>query len=277
MIFPTDQTISPAEIGKLVEERGFDSLWFPEHTHIPVSRDTPYPAGGDLPEIYWRTHDPFPALTAAAAVTERIKLGTGICLVNQHNPIALAKTTASLDVISGGRFIFGVGAGWNREEMRNHGVDPKTRMRRMGEHVEAIKTIWTQDEPEFHGEFVDFDPVWSWPKPVQDPHPPVFVGGNGPTVLDRVLAYGDAWLPNVIDADTLLRQIDELHTRAADAGRERIPVHLYAGPAKAERLARFVDAGVDGVMFNVPPTERGGIEARLDYLESVLADAGARG
>ncbi|MBD3646070.1 MAG: TIGR03619 family F420-dependent LLM class oxidoreductase, partial [Pseudomonadales bacterium] len=160
-IFPTDQTIQPVELARAVEERGFDSLFFPEHTHIPTSRKSPWPAGGDLPEFYWRTHDPFVALSAAAAATSRIKLGTGICLVIERDPIILAKECASLDVISNGRFILGIGAGWNAEEMENHGASYKHRWKIVREKILAMKEIWTKDEPEFHGDFVDFDPLWS--------------------------------------------------------------------------------------------------------------------
>src|SRR3954449_12580668 len=162
-IFPTDYSIDPVALGRLAEERGFESLWFPEHTHIPVSRDTPYPAGGELPKQYWHTHDPFVALAAVAAATERLKLGTGICLVVERDPIVTAKEVATLDHLSGGRFLFGIGAGWNREEMADHGTDPRTRMRRMADHVKAMKELWTKDEAEYHGEYVDFDPSWAWP------------------------------------------------------------------------------------------------------------------
>src|SRR3954469_21565083 len=175
-IFPTDYSIDPVAVGRLAEERGFESLWFPEHTHIPVSRDTPYPAGGDLPEQYWHTHDPFVALAAVASVTERLKLGTGICLVVERDPITTAKEVASLDQLSGGRFLFGVGAGWNREEMQNHGTDPRTRFTLMRERGEARKAIWPQDEPESPARFFDFAPIGSGPKPPQRPHPPVLVG-----------------------------------------------------------------------------------------------------
>jgi probable F420-dependent oxidoreductase len=270
-IFATDESPSPAELGRLVEDRGFESLFFPEHTHIPASRETPYPAGGDLPPEYWRTYDPFVALTAAAAATERIKVATGICLVIQRDPIITANETASLDRVSGGRFLFGIGAGWNVEEMRNHGTDPSTRFKRMRESVEAIRAIWTQEEASYHGDIISFDRIWSWPKPVQEGGPPVLLGGNGPTVIDRVLAYADAWMPNVVpDDDTLLGRIDELRARAADAGRT-VPVTLNASPRRPERLARYAEAGVERALFYLPSGPRDAIEKRLDDLESSIS------
>src|SRR3954463_16136077 len=210
-MFPTDYAIDPVALGRLAEERGFESLWFPEHTHIPTSRDTPYPAGGDLPPEYWHTHDPFVALAAVAAATERLKVGTGICLVVERDPITTAKEVASLDVVSGGRFMFGVGAGWNREEMANHGTDPDGRFGLMRERIEAMKAIWSEDEAESQGRYLTFDPIVSWPKPVQKPHPPVVVGGNGPKVLDRVLAFGDEWMPNRVgDDDEFVARLHQL-------------------------------------------------------------------
>src|SRR2546423_1919274 len=190
-MFPTDYAIAPADLGRLAEERGFESLWFPEHTHIPASRETPYPGGGELPPEYSHTHDPFVALAQVAAVTERLRVATGICLVIQRDPIVTAKEVASLDALSGGRFIFGVGAGWNREEMLDHGTDPGRRFGVMRERIEAMKAIWTSDEASYHGRYVDFDRIWSWPKPAQRPHPPIIVGGNGELVLERVVGYGD--------------------------------------------------------------------------------------
>ncbi len=261
-IFPTADTPAPDVLGRLAEERGFESLFFPEHTHIPASRETPYPAGGELPPEYARTLDPFLALTAAAAATERLRIGTGICLVVERDPIVTAKEVASLDVLSGGRLDFGVGAGWNREEMANHGTDPRTRMALLRERVEAMKAIWTSDEASYHGEHVSFERIWSWPKPVQRPHPPVLVGGNGPTVFDRVLAFGDAWMPNVIDDDLLLSQIAELRERA---GRD-VPVTLNASPTRPERLARYEEAGVQRCLFYLP---QGGVDAIEQRLERI--------
>jgi probable F420-dependent oxidoreductase len=213
-ILLTDYSISPAALGASAEERGFESLFLAEHTHIPVSRETPYPGGAELPREYSHTIDPFVGLAAAATATVRLKVGTGVCLVIERDPIVTAKEVATLDNVSGGRFLFGVGAGWNKEEMRNHGTDPKTRWGVMRERIEAMKAIWTQEEAEYHGRYVDFDPIWSWPKPVQEPHPPVLVGGVGDKVLDRVVAYGDEWIPNrVKDPDELGVRIAELPRR----------------------------------------------------------------
>jgi probable F420-dependent oxidoreductase len=261
-VFPTDETLAPQEVAQLVEERGFESLWFPEHTHIPASRATPYPAGGDLPSMYWRSLDPFVALTAAAMATTTLRLGTGICLVIERDPIITAKEAASLDLLSGGRFEFGVGAGWNREEMRNHGTDPRKRMAVLAERVEAIKEIWTSSEASFHGEHVSFDRIWSWPKPVQDPHPPVWVGGNGPTVEDRVLAFGDGWMPNVVDDDQLLARFDALRARAD----REIRLAINASPRRPERLERYASAGVERAIFYLPSSGRDEIEQRLDAI-----------
>jgi len=261
-VFPTDETLAPQEVARLVEERGFESLWFPEHTHIPASRATPYPAGGDLPSMYWRSLDPFVALTAAAMATTTLRLGTGICLVVERDPIVTAKETASLDLLSGGRFEFGVGAGWNREEMRNHGTDPRRRMAVMAERVDAIREIWTSPEASFHGEHVSFDRIWSWPKPVQDPHPPVWVGGNGPTVEDRVLAFGDGWMPNVVNDDELLARFEALRARAD----REIRLAINASPRRPERLERYADAGVERAIFYLPSSGRDEIEQRLDAI-----------
>jgi probable F420-dependent oxidoreductase len=263
-VFPTDETLPPQDVARLCEERGFESLWFPEHTHIPASRATPYPAGGDLPSMYWRSLDPFVALTAAAMVTTELRLGTGICLVIERDPIVTAKEVASLDLLSGGRVEFGVGAGWNREEMRNHGTDPRTRMAVLAERVEAIKTIWTESEASYHGEHVAFDRIWSWPKPVQDPHPHVWVGGNGPTVEDRVLAFGDGWMPNVIDDDELLGRIAALRSRAG----EDVPVSINAAPRRPERLERYAQAGVERAIFYLPSSGRAEIEERMDRVQA---------
>ena len=243
--FPTDDSIEPAELAKMCEERGFESFWVTEHSHIPASRETPYPVGGELPREYWRIYDPFVALTSAVAGTERIKLGTAICLVVERDPIMTAKEVASLDRLSGGRFLFGVGAGWLEEEMRNHGTDPRKRFGILRERVEAMKLLWSEDEASYHGEHVDFDRVTQWPKPIQQPYPPILLGGHGPKVLERVVAFADEWFPNRHgDDDFMIGRIEQLQRLAAEAGRERIPVTLQIPPAEPERLARYAAAGV---------------------------------
>ena len=212
--FPTHDGLGPGPLARLVEERGQESLWFAEHTHIPASRESPWPGGRELPPKYWHCYDLFVALTAAAAATSRLRVGSGICLVIERDPIITAKEVASIDHLSGGRLEFGIGAGWNREEMANHGTDPRRRMAVMRERVEAMQAIWTQEEASYAGEHVAFDRIWSHPKPLQRPYPPVLVGGNGPTVLDRVLAYGDGWFPQYNRDASVLDRVAELFARA---------------------------------------------------------------
>jgi probable F420-dependent oxidoreductase len=278
MMFPTDYAVAPGEIARMAEERGFESLFFPEHTHIPASRETDYPGGGELPLEYSHTHDPFVALTAAAAATERLRVGTGICLVIERDPITTAKEVASLDQLSGGRLLFGVGAGWNAEEMRNHGTDPARRFGVMRERIEAMKAIWTHDEASYHGRYVDFDRIWSWPKPAQRPHPPIIVGGNGRRVLDRVIAYGDEWMPNRIGAPGELgERVERLGRMAADAGRATPKVSLYAAPAKPAEIQRYEAVGVSRYVLYVPPVSRPEAEERLDHLARVVEDYRAGG
>jgi len=267
--FPTHDAVDPAAMARLVEERGHAALYFAEHTHIPASRTSPYPSGGELPRRYYHCHDLFVALTAAASATTRLRIGSGVCLVIERDPIVTAKEVASVDALSGGRLDFGVGAGWNREEMANHGTDPRTRMRLLRERMEAMQAIWSQDEASYHGEFVDFDRIWSWPKPLQRPWPPVLVGGSGPTVFDRVLGYGDAWLAQH-RADPVSR-LDELRSRAADAGRD-VPVDVIGVPADAAVLDRYAQAGVRRVSMWAPSAGRGAIERALDAFESAVAD-----
>ncbi|MGD0452831.1 MAG: LLM class F420-dependent oxidoreductase [Solirubrobacteraceae bacterium] len=265
--FPTHDGVSPGALARLVEERGHESLFFPEHTHIPASRATPYPAGGELPRKYFHTYDLFVALTAAAATTSKLRVGSGICLVIERDPITTAKEVASVDHLSGGRLEFGVGAGWNREEMENHGTDPRVRMAIMAERVEAMKAIWTQDEASYHGKHVDFERIWSWPKPAQRPHPPVLVGGNGPTVLDRVLRFGDAWLPNNTGED-LLARARELWARAD----RPIDVIVMGAPAKAAALEEFQKAGVRRVVRWIPSATQGPVERALERWEDAIAE-----
>ena len=271
-ILLTDYSMAPAALGASAEERGFDSLFLAEHTHIPVSRDMPYPGGSELPREYSHTIDPFVGLAAAATATERLKVGTGVCLVIERDPIVTAKEVATLDRISGGRFLFGVGAGWNLEEMRNHGTDPSTRFTRMRESVEAMKAIWTQEQAEYHGRIVDFEPIWAWPKPVQKPHPPVLVGGVGDKVLDRVVTYGDEWIPNrVRSPEALGERIAELQRRAEAAGRERIPVTVFGAKAEPRLLERLQAAGVTRALFYLRPDEPGEVQRQLDQLGEVAA------
>jgi probable F420-dependent oxidoreductase len=253
-MFATDVSIGPAELAREAEARGFESLFVPEHTHIPTSRRTPYPAGEPLPDEYRRTFDPFVALTAAAAATERIKVGTGICLVAQHHPINAAKATASIDVVSNGRFVFGVGFGWNHDEMEDHGVEPKRRRAQCREHVLAIKSLWQDDEASFDGEFVHLPPSWSWPKPIQRPHPPILVGGAaGPTLFQHIVEYADGWVP--MGGRGLGENIPKLRGLAEDAGRDpasiRVTVAIDAPPDPA-RIERYSDLGVERLVLWLP-------------------------
>ncbi len=265
-IFPTDYAISMTELAPLVEEAGFESLWVAEHSHIPTSRATPYPAGGELPRMYMHTLDPFVALTAAALASKNLKVGTGICLLIQRDPIHTAKETASLDLISRGRLLFGVGGGWNREEMADHGTAFETRWKLLRERVEAVKAIWTQDEAEYHGELVNFGPMWCWPKPVQKPHPPVLLGGNGPGILKRVIAYADEWMPN---RGAALQRIPELREMEKAAGREHIPVSFYPRDTAAD-IERAAEAGVERCIFYVPADGRAPALTRLNELARLI-------
>jgi probable F420-dependent oxidoreductase len=271
-MFCTEYALGVVELGRALEERGFESLFVPEHTHIPTSRRSPWPGGPDLPEEYKHTLDPFVALAAVAGVTERLLLGTGICLVVERDPIALAKEVASLDHISGGRVLFGIGGGWNREEMENHGTDPRKRFALLRERVLAMKEIWTRDEAEFHGELVDFDPIWSWPKPVQKPHPPVLVAGNGPGTLERVLEYGDGWIPIPGRGQVPLGEgTAELQRLAAERGRERIPVTVFGARPEAEVIEHYASSGVDRCAFFVPPAPADQVLPLLDRYADLVA------
>ena len=265
-IFPTDYAISMAELAPAAEQLGFESLWVAEHSHIPVSRQSPYPAGGELPRHYFHTMDPFVALTVAAMASKTILIGTGICLVIQRDPIHTAKEVASVDHVSNGRFIFGVGAGWNREEMADHGTEFSTRWKLMREKVEAIKAIWTEDEAEYHGDMVSFEPMWCWPKPVQKPHPPVLLGGSGPRILERVVRYADGWMPNRGKA---IERIPELQELARAAGRAPIPVSFYPRPDASE-IERLANAGVERCIYYVPPDGRDQALAKLEELGQMI-------
>ena len=277
VIFPTDKGIQPVELGREAEARGFHSLWFTEHSHIPINRRTPW-GGRDgappLPEEYWRTHDQMVALAAIAATTTTLQLGTGITLVAQRDPFWLAKEVASLDVISNGRIFLGVGYGWNHEEMENHGIDPKTRRRLVREKVLAMKQLWTQDEAEFHGEFVNFDKSWSWPKPIQKPHPPIVVGAS-PTPLHfrHIVEYGDAWMPiegrfPVEDGWANLQQA------ATDAGRDPSTLQLgvFGPKPEAAHLAHLRDVGTSFVALSLPALDRDAALATLERYAPLVAE-----
>jgi probable F420-dependent oxidoreductase len=257
-MFATDYAIRPDELAVAAEQRGFESLFFPEHTHIPTSRRSPYPAGGDLPKEYWHTHDLFAALAAAAAVTKKIKIGSGICLLIQRDPILTAKEVATVDVLSNGRLLFGIGGGWNAEEMENHGTVFKTRWKLLRERVLAMKEIWTKEEAEFHGELVNFDPIWSYPKPAQKPHPPILLGGHSSRSLQRVVDYCNGWLPIGARATDLIGGIKKLGELARQAGKKPsdFPVSVYGAPADPETLARYAEAGVERILFWLPPKDR---------------------
>ena len=272
-MFPTDYAIDPVSLGRAVEGHGFESLFVPEHTHIPTSRRSPFPGGGELPKEYSHTLDPFVALGAVAAATERLMLGTGICLVIERDPITLAKEVASLDFISGGRVLFGIGGGWNREEMENHGTDPTRRWKVLRERIEAMQQIWTEDAAEYHGEFVDFDPIWQWPKPIQKPHPSVIIGGDGANTLQRVVRYGDGWMPIGRRADFKAR-IDELNRLAAEAGRADIPVTIFGAAPKPEVIDAYAEAGVERLLFHLPPAPRDEVLPLLDQRAELVRQHG---
>ena len=265
-IFPTDYAISMTELAPAAEELGFESLWVAEHSHIPTSRQTAWPGGAELPKHYWHTMDPFVALTVAALASKTIRVATGICLLIERDPIHTAKETASLDHVSGGRFIFGIGGGWNREEMEDHGTDFSTRWKLLRERTEAIKALWTNEVAEYHGDLVDFGATWAWPKPLQKPHPPIILGGSGPKILERVVRYADGWMPNRGD---VLERIPELQRLAKDAGREPIPVTYYP-KASADDIERSAKAGVDRLIWYVPPDGRDAALARLEELGKLV-------
>ena len=273
--FPTEYGIEPGELARALEDRGFESLFVCEHTHIPASRRTPFPGGGELPRRYAHTHDPFVALSFAAAATRRLLLGTGILLVPQRDPIVTAKSVASLDLLSGGRFVLGVGGGWNVEEMENHGARYETRFRLMRERVLAMKALWTEEEAEFHGEFVGFDPVWCWPKPAQRPHPPILLGGETDHTLRRVVEFCDGWFPRAGRGFDATEAVGRLRRAAEAAGRDpaSLSVTVFRAPAETAALAGYRGAGVDRALLEVPDLDRDGILRALDGYAPLLAAA----
>ncbi len=277
-MFFTEHSMAPGELARALEERGFDSLWAPEHSHIPVSRDSPYPGGGELPRQYFEVMDPFVTLSAAAAATSRLLLGTGICLVVQRDPIQTAKLVASIDRISGGRFLFGVGNGWNAAEIANHGTAFASRHKLARERIEAMQAIWTQDQAEYHGEFVDFAPIMTWPKPVQRPHPPIIVGGAFPYGARRALRYGNGWMPHRVRkhyAD-VAALIPQFHAMAAEAGRpvEDVPITIWGVREDRDALLADRDLGVQRVVLSLEAAPAEVILPQLDrWAELVRAVA----
>jgi probable F420-dependent oxidoreductase len=277
LMFMTDYAISAPALAQALEERGFESLWVPEHSHIPLSRKTPFPGGGDLPKQYYDAMDPFVMLSAAAAVTKKLKLGTGVCLVIQRDTIQTAKAVASLDQVSGGRFLFGIGGGWNQDEMEDHGAVYATRFKKMREQIEAMREIWTKSKPEYHGETVDFPPMMTWPKPVQNPLP-VIVGGAFPHGARRALRYGNGWIPHsrrpqYEDVTDFLPQFRQM---AAEAGRDpaEVPVTVWGAPENADRLQRYRDQAVARVVVSLPAEPAAKTLPRLDRWAELIRHIG---
>lgn len=270
-IFATEYAIRIDELARELESRGYDSLFVPEHTHIPTSRRSPWPGGAPLPKEYIHTLDPFVGLTAAASVTSKLRIGTGICLMSQRDPIVTAKAAASLDYLSNGRFDFAIGAGWNAEEMENHGTVFETRFRVMSERIRAMKTIWTEEEAEFHGEFVDFDPIWSYPKPVQKPHPPLLLGGETKYTMKRIVDFADGWFPRPRGFDPA-QGMAQLAQIAAEAGRDMSTISCTVFGAKPDRetLDRYANAGIDRVLFGLPPAGRDVVLPKLDEYAKLI-------
>jgi probable F420-dependent oxidoreductase len=246
--FVNDDTIDPVSLARAIEERGFDSLVVPEHTHIPAKRESPYPGGGELPSVYYRTLDPFVTLAAAAAVTSKIELFTGVALLIQRDPITTAKEAASIDLISNGRFVFGVGAGWNIEELRDHGTDPKTRGTLLDERIDAIKALWTAEPAEYHGKYVDFAPSYSRPKPVRQPHPPIFIGGNSDATVKRVIRHDAGWISNPFPVETLTKRIGQMRD---GAGRD-VPLAMFGTPKDPDYWRAAEDLGFGRLALLLP-------------------------
>lgn len=264
--FLTDYSMPVDQLAIAAEERGFDSIWVPEHTHIPANRRTDYPGGGELPKEYSHTLDPFVALAMAASVTKNLKLATGICLLIEHQALTIAKTVATLDHLSGGRVMLGLGAGWNREEMENHGTQYSSRFRKLEEQMAALREIWTNDEATFHGEFENFDSVWSWPKPVQQPHPPLILGGETDHTLKRIVRLGDGWLPRAMNPERVIAGMEKLQRFAEEAGRDpaTISVSVFAPPPKDDVINRFRETAAERVILMIPPQDADATLRRLD-------------
>ena len=271
-MFCTDYSMAPAKLAPAMEDRGFESFWAPEHSHIPLSRKSPWGGGPELPKRYYDVIDPFVGLASAASVTKTLKLATGVCLIIQRDPIQLAKEVASLDMLSGGRFLFGIGAGWNREEMADHGTDPKTRIKLMAERVAMLKTIWTETKPEFQGEFQSFEPMMTWPKPAQKPHPPILVGGAMPHAARRAIAYGDGWIPLGGRGADVLEQLPRFRQMAAEAGRdaESLPVSIFGAEMDADAMKQYRDAGIERVVFSLESEKADSVLPVLDQIAAMM-------
>ena len=265
--FVTDDGIDPVSLATGIEERGFASLMIAEHTHIPASRETPYPFGGELPDIYYKTLDPFVTLAAAAAVTSRIELFTGIALLIQRNPITTAKEGASIDLISGGRFVFGVGAGWNIEELRDHGTDPKTRGALLDERIEAIKALWTDEPAEYHGKYVDFGPSYSRPKPVRKPHPPIYIGGDSDATVKRVIRHGAGWISNPLPVEHMAKRIGQIR----DGAGYDVPLAMCGTPEKPDYWRASEEIGFGQLGLLLPSVPRDESLRLLDEYAALVA------
>lgn len=278
-MFFTDYSMGPGELGQALEARGYESVWAPEHSHIPVTRKTPFPGGGDLPKKYYDAMDPFVTLTAAAMATKSLMVGTGICLVNQRDPIQTAKLVASIDQVTGGRFLFGIGNGWNQDEMENHGTPYAQRHKLVRERVEAMKEIWTKPKAEYHGEFVNFDPMMAWPKPVQKPHPPVIVGGAFPYSARRAIRYGDGWIPQAARGmyKEIADMIPEFRKMATEAGRDpaSIAITVWFPRKDPEVLKRYIDLGVERVVFNLESEAANTIIPVVDEIAELMRKVNA--
>ncbi|HKA53230.1 MAG TPA: LLM class F420-dependent oxidoreductase [Candidatus Binatia bacterium] len=271
-MFATDYAIRPDELARACEQRGFESVWFPEHTHIPASRRSPWPGGAELPQEYWHTHDLFVSLAAAAAVTQTIKIGSGICLVIEHDPIVLAKEVASVDQLSNGRLLFGIGGGWNAEEMENHGTPFNRRWKVLRERIEAMKVIWSEEAAEYHGEFVNFDPIWCYPKPAQKPHPPILLGTLSAQGLNRVVRYCDGWIPVGLMLKDLPAAVRDLRAQAEQAGRKpsEVPVSIFGAAATEATLQQYQELGVERTVFGLPPAGRDKVLPLLDQYSVLI-------
>jgi probable F420-dependent oxidoreductase len=273
-LFFTDYAVPAQEIGPLLEQRGFESVWAPEHSHIPLSRKSPFPSGGELPKEYYDAMDPFVSLSAIAAVTRTLKLGTGVCLIIQRDTIQTAKLVASLDQVSQGRFLFGIGGGWNQDEMEDHGTDFQTRFKKMKDQVAAMKAIWTQTKPSHDGEFAKFPPMMAWPKPVQKPHPPIIVGGAFPYAAKRAIAYGDGWIPHKARPQygDVADFLPEFRKMAQEAGRDpaSIPITIWGATEDRDLLRRYQDLGVSRVIVTLPSKPADAVLGRLDRWAALI-------